>query len=50
MRAILKMLGVTYIITPSQKIIVHRRTELGTKVTVHCLRNSKILRILAQIL
>ena len=45
-RKILKALGVTWVVTPSKNLIVHRATENGTIVTVYKLYKSKIGRIL----
>jgi hypothetical protein len=49
-RSIFKVLGVTWVVTPSKNLIVHRSTENGTIVTVHKLYKSKIGRILLNIL
>ncbi len=50
MRAVLKMLGVTYFVSPSQKLVVHVHTDDGIKVYVKKLYTSKILRIFAEII
>ena len=50
MKALLKMLGVTYFVSPSQLLVIHVHQETGTKVYTKKLYTSKIGRILAQIL
>ena len=50
MKAILKRLGVTYFVSPSQLLVIHVHQETGTKVYIKKLYTSKIGRILAQIL
>ena len=50
MKALLKMLGVTYFVSPSQLLVIHVHQETGTKVYHKKLYTSKIGRILAQIL
>ena len=50
MKAILKMLGVTYFVSPSHLLVVHVHQETGTKVYTKKLYTSKIGRILAEIL
>lgn len=51
MKALLKFLGVTYFVSPSQLLVIHvKLDEIGTKVYVKKLYTSKIGRILAEIL
>lgn len=50
MRTMLRLIGITWVVTPSKNLIVHRCTENGTIVTVHKLYKSKIGRILLNIL
>lgn len=49
-RRILSMLGITYFVSPSQNLVIHVKSEVGTKVYVKKLYTSKIGRILAEIL
>ena len=51
MKAILKLLGVTYFVSPSHNLVVHvKLDEIGTKVYVKKLYTSRLGRILAKIL
>jgi len=50
MRAILKLLGVTYFVSPSQLLVIHVHQDEGRKVYHKKLYTSKIGRILAEIL
>lgn len=51
MRALLKLLGVTYFVSPSDILVIHvRRGELGTSVKTIKLYNSRIKRIFAKLI
>ena len=50
MRALLKLIGITYFVSPSQLLVIHVKQESGTKVYTKKLYTSKIGRILAEIL
>jgi len=50
MKYILRLLGVTYFMSPSGNIVIRVGSEAGTKVYVRKLYVSRIGRILAKIL
>jgi len=50
MKYILRLLGVTYFVSPSGNIVISVSSEAGVKVYVKKLYSSRIGRILAKIL